>query len=72
MATEVMYRKRICTANDLVSALLEMGKMCERNLDEILLENADILTVVEDVLTDGSKVYNFRINYVGPDQNVPF
>ena len=72
MSTNVMYKKRIYTANDLVSALTEMGKMCGRDLDEIYIENIDILTAIEDALTDGSKVYDVRLDFVGPDQNVPF
>lgn len=72
MATNVMYKKRILTASDLISALNELAEICERSPDEIYLENADMLTAIEDDLSDGSKVYDFRIDYVGPDQNVPF
>ena len=67
-----MYKKRIYTARDLVSALTEMGKMCGSGLDEICVENSDMLTAKEVVLTDGSKVYDVRLDFVGPDQNVPF
>lgn len=72
MSTNVMYKKRIYTANDLVSALTEMGKMCGSDLDQIYLENANLLTAKQVVLTDRSKVYDVRLDFVGPDQNVPF
>lgn len=68
----VMYKQRAYSAQNLINALNEMALLSGRGLDEISLDNVDMVTLWEVGLTDGSKVYDVSLEYVGPDQNVPF
>ena len=68
----VMLKQRAYSAQNLINALNEMALLTGRGLDEISLDNVDMATLWEVKLTDGSTVYDVSLEYVGPDQNVPF
>lgn len=68
----VMSKQRAYSAAELIKALTDLAQLTGRNLDEISLDNVDMVTLWEVTLTDGSAVYDVSLEYVGPDQNVPF
>ena len=68
----VMLKRRVYSAQNLINALNEMALITGRGLDEISLDTVDMATLWEVGLTDGSKVYDVSLEWVGPDQNVPF
>jgi len=63
----LMVKTRLQTAQDLVNTLTEFGEICGRGLDEIYIEDLDMAKLIEETLTDGSKVYNVELADVGPD-----
>lgn len=63
----VMCQIRVSTARELLSAIADMSKLCEADLDTIYIERTDMLTLIEEELSDGSKVYNIQTAEVGPD-----
>lgn len=67
----VMYKTRLQTARDLIGALNEFAELCGRSLEEIYIEDLDMAALVEETLTDGSKVYNVELADVGPDITLP-
>lgn len=63
----VMCKIRVSTARELLGALVDMSKLCEVDMDTIYIERTDMLTFIEEILSDGSKVYNIQTAEVGPD-----
>ena len=67
----LMVKTRLQTAEDLINTLTEFGQICGRSLSEIYIEDLDMAKLVEETLTDGSKVYNVELADVGPDISLP-
>lgn len=63
----VMCKIRVSTARELLAALIDMSKLCEANMDTIYIERTDMLTLIEETLSSGLKVYNIQTAEVGPD-----
>ena len=63
----VMQKQRVYSAQNLINALTEMALLTGQGLDEVSLDNVDLVTLWEVKFTDGSKVYDVSLDYVGPD-----